>query len=251
MAGERSEPIFDNDGAGSRRTEEIADKSVQLSTLAGKPSSQRDADIPVAAPNKRKPNLAIQILVGCAIGFAAAYIFIWPRSYHNDISSRMVSRQDDDVLGSTTAQPAAFKYVTERDEFSGAYIDFVRVEDQAGRSFMIGKPDKTQSNLVGNVAFVMQPNQYICSSSGRWTLVDFITQVDNVSVPHGQFRWEVTRNNRLLIIKPGEIADGLFAALKKAQQLRFRYSDDCGDVVTLIFDASGLEAALSQLAVGF
>lgn len=159
--------------------------------------------------------------------------------------------EDANGAYSTPASSATgFRYHVAQDPFTGAYVDFVRVEDQAGPSLMIGKPDKTKRDLTGNVTFVMQPNKYICSRRGNWTLVDFISQADNMLVPHGQYRWEVSRNNRSLYVEPGVISDALLKALTGAKQLRFRFSDDCGEATTLIFDAMGLEAELSKLAVG-
>ncbi|WP_320198273.1 hypothetical protein RMR16_010525 [Agrobacterium sp. rho-13.3] len=171
----------------------------------------------------------------------------------SETSRKFETHEQANFQTSTLPDPirseSGFEYITEQDTFTGAQVNFARVENSDGQALYIGKPDKLRKDFTGNTAFVLSAGRYICSARHDWHLVDFISARNGAVEYQSQFRWEVTNNNRALTIPPGPISDSLLTEITKAQQIRMRYQDSCGTVETFIFTTQGLTEALSQLAI--
>ncbi|MGV2169210.1 hypothetical protein ACQZ40_22870 [Agrobacterium sp. 16-172Ci] len=246
MAEKKPEPLTvggpstskNNERPGVRFSEKLLD---QLKSI-----ENGEADVSRVTRTTKNSPATWPLLIAVSLIVLFTVCTVWSslrsRNYHIPASANA-----DVVHSRSDIMVPAFRYIVEQDAFTGLNVDFARVENDQGQSLYIGKPDKRRQDFQENTAFVIHPGSYICTIRGDWLVIDFISLRGGLVSQPMQMRWDVSRDKRRLIIEPGTRSDKLLNSIVGADEIRFRYEDDCGHVETLIFDTGGLEDALSKL----
>lgn len=158
------------------------------------------------------------------------------------------SKSQPTVTANLAPTNPSFQLFAERDTFTGKLLQYVRNKNEYGQSIAVAIPDQANAELDGNLTFLMDPAAYICFGPDDKVLIEYVYVANGVVSEPGGMTWSVAGSRKAFILAKGYYSDVLFQTSTQADEIRFRYTDRCGETKTLSFTTDGIAAAVKDLA---